>query len=285
MKWYQMDCDAQDNLDMRKLVAEWGWEWYGRYYAILGKVGLLVTKKSQTFALQTNDGRPFPVRLLADDLGTTVQRLTDFLNYLSDNHLIDPKAWKTKSLIFCPKLRERADEYTKTLLENRKSLGRNSLESREQEREIEVKEKDSSNPPTPLRIPDALDTKEVAQALADFAGYRKETKHPLTLRASKLLLTNLLEFSRGDPATAVKILERSIVNGWRGIFELKDKKNGQVGSQAERAAHEISEQSVRNAETFVERIRATDRARDQRAGSDSIGTTKTGVSGQGDVGS
>ena len=111
-----MDCDAQENLDMRKLVDEWGWDWYGRYWAILCKVGMLVTEKRQTFALQTNDGSPFPVKLLSNDLGTTVERMTDFLSYLANNHLIDKKTWMQKSLIYCPKLRERADEYTKKLL-------------------------------------------------------------------------------------------------------------------------------------------------------------------------
>ena len=116
MKWLKMDCDAQENLDMRKLVDEWGWEWYGRYWAILGKVGMLITEKHQSFALQTNDGSPFSVRLLANDLSTNVERLTEFCTYLANNHLIDKKAWNEKSLIYVPKLRDRADEYTKKLL-------------------------------------------------------------------------------------------------------------------------------------------------------------------------
>lgn len=116
MKWYKMDCDAQENLDMRKLVDEWGWDWYGRYWAILGKIGMLVTEKNQSFALQTNDHRPFPVRLLADDLSTTVERLTNFCKYLSDNGLIDKDSWMRESLIYAPKMKERADEYTKKLL-------------------------------------------------------------------------------------------------------------------------------------------------------------------------
>lgn len=138
MKWYKMDCDAQDNLDMVKLVDEWGWEWYGRYYAILGKIGMLVTERRQTFALQTNNGCPFPVKLLSNDLGTNVERLTNFLNYLSDNNLIDKKAWREKGLIFCPKLRERADEYTKKLLTK-------SRQSPDQEEEEEVDIEEDKN--------------------------------------------------------------------------------------------------------------------------------------------
>jgi uncharacterized protein YifE (UPF0438 family) len=131
MKWYKMDCDTQDNLDMRKLVADWGWDWYGRYCAIVGKVGMLVTEKRQTFALQTNNDEPFPVRLLANDLSTTVERLNNFCKYLADNRLIDKEAWYTKNLIYIPKLRERADEYTKKLLTKSRQC---------QEQEVEVEE-------------------------------------------------------------------------------------------------------------------------------------------------
>jgi hypothetical protein len=131
MKWFKMDCDIQDNLDMRKLIDEWGWDWFGRYCAIVGKVGMLVTEHRQTFALQTNDGSPFPIRLLSNDLSTNVERLSNFCQYLADNRLIDQDSWNSKKLIFIPKLRERADEYTRKLLTN-------SRHSPDQEVEVEV---------------------------------------------------------------------------------------------------------------------------------------------------
>ena len=144
MKWLKMDCDAQENLDMRKLVDAWGWEWYGRYWAILGKVGMLVTESRQTFALQTNNGDPFPVRLLSNDLGTTVERMTDFLSYLADNRLIDKRAWSEKALIYVPKLKDRADEYTKKLLTK-------SRQTPEQEEEEEVDKKKKENTKDKIR--------------------------------------------------------------------------------------------------------------------------------------
>jgi hypothetical protein len=153
MKWLKMDCDAQENLDMKKMIDEWGWEWYGRYWAILGKIGMLVTESRQTFALQTNNGRPFPVKLLANDLGTNVERLENFLAYLSDNHLIDKRAWDEKRLIFCPKLRDRADEYTKKLLTK-------SRHSPEQEVEVDTEgEKEKTKDFAPRKS--AKDAKEL----------------------------------------------------------------------------------------------------------------------------
>lgn len=152
MKWFKMDCDAQDNLDMRNLVDVWGWEWYGRYFAILGKVGMLVTERTQTFALQTNNGSPFPVRLLANDLGTTVERLSDFCGFLADNRLIDKDSWYSKNLIYVPKLRERADEYTNKLL----TKSRHSPEQ-EVEEEVEVEQKKKKTRDIPPPMPDVVE--------------------------------------------------------------------------------------------------------------------------------
>lgn len=212
-----MDCDAQENLDMRKMVDEWGWEWYGRYWAICGKVGMLVTEKQQTFALQTNNGCPFPVRLLANDLGTNVERLKEFCAYLSDNRLIDKKAWSEKGLIYMPKLKERADEYTKKLLTK-------SRHSPEQEVEEEVEQKEKKKEPKsvsaapPVVIPSELNNPEFIEAWNEFKAMRAEIKKPLRGTAER---TQLKKLSKIAPAIAVKMVEQSTANQWQGIFELK----------------------------------------------------------------
>lgn len=116
MKWFRHDSDATANPDLRLLIAEWGWDWYGRWWGIVEQIALRVSERDVSFALQTNNGQPFPVDLLARELGTTVQRLSDFCSFLADNRLIDPDAWKGKNLIFIPNLKKRTDEYTRKLL-------------------------------------------------------------------------------------------------------------------------------------------------------------------------
>lgn len=217
MKWIKMDCDTQENLDMKKLIDEWGWEWYGRYFAILGKIGMLVTDKRQSFALQTNNGDPFPVRLLANDLSTNVERLSNFCKYLADNRLIDKDAWYSKNLIYCPKLAERADEYTKKLL----TKSRHSPEQEEEE-EVDKKKKkstDTKSVKTDFVIPDSLNDKEFTTAFENFKQHRQEIKKPLTQRSGNMILKNLSAFS---PHIASKMIEQSIMNGWQGVFELKN---------------------------------------------------------------
>lgn len=62
------------------------------------------------------------------------------------------------------------------------------------------------------------------QAFADFVDMRKQIKAPMTDRAVGMAIKKLTELSGGNSDTAVKILEKSIMNSWKGLFPLKDNK-------------------------------------------------------------
>ena len=53
---------------------------------------------------------------------------------------------------------------------------------------------------------------------------RKQIKAPMTDRAVGMAIKKLTELSGGNSDTAVKILEQSIMNSWKGLFPLKDNK-------------------------------------------------------------
>ena len=53
---------------------------------------------------------------------------------------------------------------------------------------------------------------------------RKQIKTPMTDRAVGMAIKKLTELSGGNSDTAVKILEQSIMNSWKGLFPLKDNK-------------------------------------------------------------
>ena len=65
---------------------------------------------------------------------------------------------------------------------------------------------------------------ELIEPLKAFEDMRKKVKAPLTDRAFELLLKNLNQLSGGDIETSIAILEQSIMNSWKGIFELKEGK-------------------------------------------------------------
>lgn len=59
------------------------------------------------------------------------------------------------------------------------------------------------------------------RALNDFVAYRKGIKKPMTDRAVTLLIEKLGSLS-GNPDEQIAILNQSIVNGWQGVFPLKE---------------------------------------------------------------
>lgn len=62
----------------------------------------------------------------------------------------------------------------------------------------------------------------LAQAVNDFAEHRKGIKKPLTKHGRSLLESKLEKLAPGNDLEKIAILEQSIVNGWTGVFALKD---------------------------------------------------------------
>lgn len=58
-------------------------------------------------------------------------------------------------------------------------------------------------------------------AIDDFKEFRKKIKKPMTEKAVELLLKDLDKFAADDEAK-IEILDRSILNGWQGVFPLKN---------------------------------------------------------------
>ena len=60
-------------------------------------------------------------------------------------------------------------------------------------------------------------------AVAAFVDFRKKTKRPMTEHSVDLLLSNLDKLSQSTEEK-VEILNQSIVNGWTGVYPLKNSK-------------------------------------------------------------
>lgn len=58
-------------------------------------------------------------------------------------------------------------------------------------------------------------------AFADYVDMRKKIKAPMTDRAVTLAMNKLAELSGGDNDLAIDILNQSVMNSWKGLFELK----------------------------------------------------------------
>ena len=73
------------------------------------------------------------------------------------------------------------------------------------------------------------DNPALNETIIAFVEHRKSMKKPMTDRAIKLMITNLNKLSP-DVNVQIEILNQSIINGWQGIFPLKNQNNQKKGS-------------------------------------------------------
>lgn len=75
-------------------------------------------------------------------------------------------------------------------------------------------------------------TEETVERLNDFIKMRKTIKKPLTDRALKLAINKLKKISSSEEEMQI-ILDRSILNSWQDVYELKDEEKKKIGKQKE----------------------------------------------------
>ena len=70
---------------------------------------------------------------------------------------------------------------------------------------------------------------ELITALKDFEDMRKKIKSPMTDKARTLLVNKLKDLASNgdeiDTQKAIRILDQSILNNWKSVYELKEKKS------------------------------------------------------------
>lgn len=69
-------------------------------------------------------------------------------------------------------------------------------------------------------------------AILDFIAFRKGIKAPMTDKAIKLMINKLMQLS-ADPDEQIDILNQSIINGWKGLFPLKEAKSLRTNNRAQ----------------------------------------------------
>ena len=81
-----------------------------------------------------------------------------------------------------------------------------------------------------LKAPERFfpDNDLLEKTFADFRDMRKKIKAPMTDRAIDLMVGKIKKL---DPGTAVKMLEQSILKGWKDIYELEDDKKDPAGNR------------------------------------------------------
>ena len=103
----------------------------------------------------------------------------------------------------------------KPISENRTLLNTNTLNTKE-----------SNTKKSKATVQDVLEMipEELRETAEAFVEHRKKLKAPMTGHALELAIKKAKKYANDDLDTTIAIMEQSIENGWKGIFELKDKK-------------------------------------------------------------
>jgi len=101
-------------------------------------------------------------------------------------------------------------------------------ESKGKKRKVEESKENKGSSVT--YVPD----ERLNQTILDYIDYCKKIKKPMAERAVELLIQKLGKLSR-DPDEQIEILNQSIVNGWQGIFPLKENNQRQGSSKSSKS--------------------------------------------------
>lgn len=125
-------------------------------------------------------------------------------------------------------------------VENHRQLNIDKQNTKESNtKESNTKDEEEALPPILRPYKEALEEiPEVAnnrdtliQPIAEFATMRKKMKKPIpTPHALALLLKKTAEMAERDPETMKAILDQSTMNGWSGVYELKEPKPQMIQS-------------------------------------------------------
>lgn len=103
----------------------------------------------------------------------------------------------------------------------------------DQEQEQEQKKKEPPQPPKgggdQIEFPDVLNTSAFKAAWVEWEIHRKEIRHKLTPSTIKKCLKDLAKMGHTN---AIESINRSISNGWQGLFPPDGKKTGTSGVPA-----------------------------------------------------
>lgn len=80
---------------------------------------------------------------------------------------------------------------------------------------------------------------DLNNTFAEFVEMRKAIKEPMTDRAISIAKTKINDYSNGNKQIAIEIIEKSILNNWKGIYPLKNEDIPKVENKPELSADEI----------------------------------------------
>jgi len=150
---------------------------------------------------------------LMERWGWSKTKVRQFLNQLQSDAMIVKKTDRKKTTISI--VNYGIYQETETTEEPKKD------QKKTDERPMKDTNKNVKNDKNNISKDIYSDDPDLNKAILDFIEFRKKIKAPMTPRAIELLKNNLNKLSQ-DKQTQIKIINQSIMNGWKGVFPLKE---------------------------------------------------------------
>lgn len=235
--YFSHDSNAHSDVKMLNLRYKWGWAGYGLYWAIIEKL-----RDADEYQLPLSSIPALSFNLHADaEMMESI--IKDFELFIFDDEVFYSDGLKQRMVIKDEKSlkAKQAAEARWGSKRNANALHKpqNAMPNKEKERkgkEKKVKE---------IQIDIAFGGVRLSDTMKEFVQHRKLMKAPMTELAVRKLTNKLESLSGGDEDVAVAILEQSIMNGWKSVFELREDKK-QTQSKSKTASALSTWQEARN---------------------------------------
>ena len=180
-------------------------------------------------------------RSLAEHWGWNVKKIKTFLSLLEQDEMITADRTKNGTLLTLVNYsvyqdsgntKETQTKHKGNAKETRREHEGNTKETIRERNNNDNNENNENNETMKQKpiMPERFfpDNDLLEKTFADFRDMRKKIKAPMTDRAVDLMVGKIKKL---DPGTAVKMLEQSIMNGWKDIYELKDDNKDPAGNR------------------------------------------------------
>ena len=118
MKWFSHDCDSLSNPKIKVLIYRHGITAYGVYFGLLEIIGKEIDGNQEPHEMGLFP-KCFPLELLAAEFRIELDKLIKIIDSIADLGLINNEKWSQDKIIFCPKLIQRADDYTRKIIRSK----------------------------------------------------------------------------------------------------------------------------------------------------------------------
>jgi hypothetical protein len=240
----------------RKLTEHWLWEDrpFTRGQAWIDLI-LLVNHEDNEFlhgnqiTIVKRGSRITSIKKLADRWGWSRKKVFDFLNVLEKEQMLVKNSNTKETLVTIVKYEDYQN--SRNTKETPKKHQRNTEETPKSTNNNE----NNDNNILPKGNKQFVSDQLLNQAILEFIEFRKKIKSQMTDRAVELMIKELNKLSP-DTLTQIAILNQSIMNGWKGVFELKQDR---TQPQAPKPTNKFNNHSQRTytAEDYAEIERAS----------------------------